>query len=142
MKYPDFTKEFVLTTDASDVACGAVLSQKFDGNDLLIAYASKSLTTGEKNKSTIEKELTAIHWGINHFKAYLYGRKFRVRTDHRPLVYLFGMKNPTSKLTRMRLELEEFDFDVEYVKGKNNTGADALSRVTIRSVEDFKKCPC
>lgn len=120
LKYPAFSKLFTLTTDASDVACGAVLSQNFEGDDLPIAFASKSFTKGESNKPTIEKELTAIHWAVNYFKPYLYGRKFRVKTDHRPLVYLFGMKNSTSKLTRVRLDLEGFDFDVEYVKGKEN----------------------
>lgn len=68
-----------------------------------------------------------------HFRPYLYGRKFIIKTDHRPLVYLFSIKNPTSKLTRMRLELEEFDFSVQYVQGKTNVGADALSRVQIDS---------
>lgn len=135
LQYPDFSKEFILTTDASDVGCGAVLSQISEGNDLPIAFASKSFTQGEKNKAVILKELTAIHWAIDYFKAYLYGRKFKVRTDHRPLVFLFGMKNPTSKLTRMRLDLEEYDFVVEYIKGKNNTGADALSRIVITSDE-------
>ena len=70
-----------------------------------------------------------------HFKHYLYGTKFTVKTDHRPLVYLFGMKNPSSKLTRMRLDLEEFDFTVEFVKAKQNVVADALSRIKITSDE-------
>lgn len=133
LKYPDFTKEFIVTTDASDKACGAILSQRFEEGDMPIAYASKSFTKGESNKPIIEKELTAIHWAINYFKPYLYGRRFQVRTDHRPLVYLFGMKNPTSKLTRMRLDLEEFNFDVVFVPGKANVGADALSRIIISS---------
>lgn len=138
LRYPDFTKEFILTTDASNVACGAILSQQHDNHDLPIAYASKSFTKGESNKPTIEKELTAIHWAINHFKSYLHGKKFIVRTDHKPLVYLFGMKNPTSKLTRMRLDLAEFDFEIEYVSGKSNVGADALSRIPSNS-DELKK---
>lgn len=135
LRYPDFQKEFIVTTDASDVACGAILSQKHGLDDLPIAYASKSFTKGERNKPTIEKELTAIHWAVNHFKSYLYGKRFTVRTDHKPLVYLFSMKNPTSKLTRMRLDLEEFDFDIEFVSGKCNVGADALSRIPSKSEE-------
>lgn len=137
LQYPDFKREFILTTDASDVGCGAVLSQIVEGNDLPIAFASKSFTPGEKNKSVILKELTAIHWGMNYFKAYLYGQKFVVRTDHRPLVFLFNMKNPTSKLTRMRLDLEDFDFNIEYIKGKANVGADALSRI-VKTSEELK----
>ena len=112
---------------------GAILSQITDGNDLPIAYASKSFTKGEKSKPTMEKELTAIHWAVNYFKPYIFGKKFKVRTDHRPLVYLFNMNNPTSKVTRMKLDLEGFDFEVEFVQGKTNTGADALSRIVIDS---------
>lgn len=140
LKFPDFNKTFILSTDASKVACGAVLSQKHGDIDLPIAYASRSFTKGESNKSTIEQELTAIHWAIMYFRPYLYGRKFLVKTDHRPLVYLFSMTNPSSKLTRMRVDLEEFNFDVEYVKGKENVGPDALSRISIDS-EELKNLP-
>ena len=131
LQFPDFKRHFTLITDASKVACGAVLTQRYDDIDLPIAFASKAFTKGEANKSTIEQELTAIHWAITYFRPYLYGRKFTVKTDHRPLVFLFSMKNPSSKLTRMRLDLEEFDFDVQYVPGKTNFGADALSRIKI-----------
>ena len=131
MQYPDFEKTFIVTTDASDLACGAVLSQIHENNDLPVSFASRAFTKGEANKHIIEKELAAIHWAIMHYRPYLLGRKFIVRTDHRPLVYLFGMKDPSSKLTRMRIELEEFDFQVEFVPGKSNVVADALSRISI-----------
>lgn len=141
LKFPDFTKKFILYTDASKIATGAVLTQKHGDIELPIAYASKNFTKGEKNKSTIEQELTAIHWAITYFRPYLYGRRFTVKTDHRPLVYLFSMKNPSSKLTRMRLELEEYTFDIEYVKGKENVSADALSRICIDS-DELKNISC
>lgn len=76
MKYPDFTKPFIVTTDASDVACGAILSQQYAEGDLPVGYASKAFTKGERNKPIIEKELIAIHWAIEYFKPYLYGRRF------------------------------------------------------------------
>lgn len=135
LKYPDFTKEFIITTDASNVACGAVLSQHINGSDLPIAYASKTFNPAEAKKHTIFQEMIAIHWAINHFKPYVYGRKFKIRTDHRPLVFLFGMKEPTKKLTQMRLDLEDYNFEIEYIKGKNNVGADALSRIALTSDE-------
>lgn len=130
MQFPDFNKKFILSTDASNLACGAVLSQMHNDAELPVAFASKKFTKGESNKPTIEQELTAIHWAINHFRPYLYGRRFLVKTDHRPLVYLFSMKEPFSKLTRMRM-----DFDIEYVKGKGNIGPDALSRIVVNSEE-------
>lgn len=67
----------------------------------------------------------------------MYGRKFVVKTDHRPLLYLFNMTDPSSRLTKFRLCLEEYDFEVEYIKGKENVQADALSRIVITS-EDLK----
>lgn len=139
LQYPDYSKPFILSTDASDLACGAVLSQNFDGIELPVAYASKSFTKGESHKATILKELTAIHWAIKHFRCYLYGTKFLVRTDHRPLVYLFTMKDPSSKLTRMRLDLEEYSFDIEYVKGKDNVGPDALSRISLNELKGMQE---
>lgn len=137
LQYPDFTKQFIVTTDASKDACGAVLSQIFDGQELPIAYASRTFTKGESHKPVILKELTAIHWAIKFFRCYLYGQKFLVKTDHRPLAYLFSMKDPSSKLTRMRLDLEEYDFEIEYIKGADNVSADALSRISIDTLKEI-----
>ena len=137
--YPNFTQTFIIYSDASNVALGAVLGQEVDNIFRPVHYASRSLKSGERNKSTIEKELLAIHWSITYFKPYVYGTRFIVRSDHRPLVYLFSLRDPTSKLNRIRLELQEFSFDVQYVKGKDNVIADALSRV---SIEDLKNQFC
>lgn len=139
LKYPNYNKEFCMTTDASDLACGAVLSQEYNGVQMPVAFASRKFLPGEKNKSVIERELAAICWALNYFKPYLYGNHFLVKTDHRPLVYLFGMKNPTSKLTRMRMELEDFDFTIEYIKGKDNIVADALSRIDFKEIKNLSK---
>ena len=133
LQFPDYAKEFIITTDASKIACGAVLAQCHDDFELPVAFASKTFTKGESNKSTIERELTAIHWAVNHFRPYIYGRKFIIRTEHRPLIYLFSLKNPTSELTRIRWELEEYNFEVQYIEGKSNVLSDALSRILITS---------
>lgn len=136
LQYPEFTKQFLITVDASRLGCGAILSQDFNGNDLPIYYASKSFTQSEQKKPIIELELLAIHFAITQFRPYVYGTTFTVRSDHRPLVYLFNIKDPSSKLTRIRLELSEYNFTVEYIKGKNNVGADALSRVSINELKN------
>lgn len=140
LQYPDYNKQFILTTDASKKACGAVLGQELDGKVMPIAYASRSFTKGESNKSVIEQELAAIHWAIKYFRPYLYGTKFLVQSDHRPLTYLFNMKDPNSKLTRMRLDLAEYDFDIEYIPGKDNVTADALSRIDFSDIKNPKIC--
>jgi Retroviral aspartyl protease./Reverse transcriptase (RNA-dependent DNA polymerase)./Integrase core domain. len=132
LQYPDFDKQFIVTVDAAKHGSGAILSQVTDNNDLPVAFASMAFTKGELNKSVIEKELTAIHWAIKFFKPYIYGTKFLVRSDHKPLQYLFAKKDPSSKLTRMRLDLLEYDFEIEYIPGKQNVGADALSRIDFK----------
>jgi hypothetical protein len=78
LQYPYFTREFILTTDASNEGLGAILSQGEIEKDLPIAYASKNLNKAERNYSTSEKELLAIVWGVKHYRPYLYGRKFKI----------------------------------------------------------------
>lgn len=129
LQYPDFNKNFILTTDASNHAIGAVISQGTIGNDKPIAFASRTLTKSEENYSTIEKELLAIRWGCKYFRPYLFGRKFVLYTDHQPLTYGLNLKTPNSKLIKWRLELEEYDYEIKYRPGKQNIVADGLSRI-------------
>lgn len=136
LQYPDFSKPFHLTTDASNVAVGAVLSQTTKGADLPIAYASRTLNESEQRLATIEKELLAIVWAVQYFRPYLYGRKFKIITDHRPLQWLQSIKEPSSKLFKWRTKLAAYDFDIEYKKGSLNTNADALSRIEILNNND------
>jgi transposase InsO family protein len=140
LQYPDFTKEFVLTTDASNDGIGAILSQGQIGKDLPIAYASRNLNKAERNYTTSEKELLAIVWGIKHFRPYLYGRKFKVASDHKPLLWIMNIKDPGSRLLRWRIKLEEYDYEIVYKKGALNTNADALSRISGLVLED-EVCP-
>lgn len=135
LQYPDFTRDFVLTTDASNVAISGILSQGPIGSDKPICYASRTLNESELNYSTIEKELLAIVWATKYFRPYLFGRKFKIMTDHKPLQWVMSLKEPNSRLTRWKLKLTEYDFTVVYKKGSSNTNADALSRVEIHNEE-------
>lgn len=135
LQYPDFSKPFLLTTDASNFALGAVLSQGAIGKDKPVAFASRTLSKTEENYSTIEKELLAIVWACKYFRPYLFGNKFTLFTDHKPLQYVFNIKDPSSKLVRWRLSLEEFDYDIKYCAGTQNVVADGLSRIKIESNE-------
>jgi len=132
--YPDFSKSFNLTCDASNYAISAILSQGPVGKDHPIAYASRTLNKCETNYSTTEKELLAIVWGCKSFRPYLFGRKFLIVSDHRPLKWLFNHTDPSSKLQRWRLQLEEYEYEIIYRKGKLNSAADALSRYPITPV--------
>lgn len=136
LQYPDFTKPFVLTTDASNYAVSAILSQGEVGQDLPIAFASRTLNKSEGNYSTTEKECLAIIFGTKVFRPYLYGHKFKIVTDHKPLQWLFNCKDPGSKLVRWRLKLEEFDYEIEYKKGKLNCNADSLSRNLVHTLDE------
>lgn len=135
LQYPDFSLPFILTTDASNFAIGAVLSQGTIGKDRPVAYASRTLSKSEENYSAIEKELLAIDWATRHFRPYLFGRKFTLYTDHQPLTYALNLKTPNSKLVKWRLRLSEFNFEVEYKPGKQNVVADALSRIPQENLE-------
>ena len=91
LQHPDFSRDFILTTDASNGGARAVLPQRQIGKELPIA---------EKNFSTVEKELAAILWGIKNFRPYLYGRKFKIVSDHKPLTCIMSVKDPGSRLMR------------------------------------------
>lgn len=129
LQYPNFSQQFVLTTDASNVGIGGVLSQIKDSKDLPIAYYSRTLNKSEQNYSTTEKELLAIINSVEHFRPCLYGQKFVIFTDHRPLQWLFNCKNPSSKLLRWRLRLNDYEYEIRYKPGRINSNADGLSRL-------------
>lgn len=132
LDYPDFSDNntFTLQTDACKQGLGAILS---NSNGKVVAYASRNLKPAETRYPVIELELLAIVWSVRHFRPYLYGKKFNIRTDHRPLIYLFNMTDPSSRLTKFRLFLEEYDFEISYVPGRQNAAADALSRIPLNS---------
>ena len=96
LRYVDFTKPMILTTDASNGALGAVLSQEDGGAEFPIYFASKTLSPAEGRYSTIEKEFLAIVWAARNYRVYLLGRHFTVFTDHKPLVGITNLKNPSS----------------------------------------------
>ncbi|CAB0043507.1 unnamed protein product [Trichogramma brassicae] len=128
LQYPNFNEPFLVTTDASDYAVGAVLSQGKIGSDLPVAYASRTLIDAEVNYSTTEKELLAIVYAVQYFRPHLFGLKFKIITDHKPLVWLHNLKNPTSRLARWRERLRDYDYEIIHKSGKINLNADALSR--------------
>jgi hypothetical protein len=141
LQYPDFSKEFILSTDASNKGTGAVLAKGQLGKELPIAYASRSLNMAERNYSTSEKEPLAIIWGTKHFRPYLYGRKFKITMDHQPLTSIMNVKDPSSRLLRWRIKLEEYDYEILYKKGALNTNADALIVSRINEVRIEKETP-
>jgi hypothetical protein len=96
-------------------------------------YASRTLNSTERNYSTTEKELLAIMFGIEHFRYYLLGRKFKIITDNNPLKFLDNVKN-NSKLIRWKFKLSEYDYTIEYKPGYKHANVDYLSRVKLINV--------
>lgn len=125
---PDVKKDFVLHTDASGHAIGAVLGQV--GKDELlhpVGYASRRLTDAETRYSVFEREALAVIWGINNYRQYLYGKKFKLYCDQKSLSYALKLKD-SGRITRWALFLENYDFEIVHIPGKENIPADVLSR--------------
>ena len=135
LAFPCFDKEFTLDTEASESAIGAVLSQTYEDGERVIAYGSRSLTKAERRYSITRKELLALVYFIKHFKHYLYGCRFTVRTDHSALKWLHSFKEPEGQVARWIQELETYNFQVQHRPGVAHQNTDALSRVPTR--EDY-----
>ena len=136
LKLPSGKNPLILDTDACNEGIGAVLSESVDGKELPVGHYSKHLTKTEQNYSTTEREMMAITKSIVYFKYYLFGNEFLVRTDHMPLKFLFKAENLSPRLTRWTVELDQFQFRIEYRKGIKHGNADALSRLTNESDEN------
>ena len=132
LAFPNFKKQFQVTTDASGIGLGAVLSQIQDnGEERPIAFASRVLSKAEKRYSTTERELLAIVYALEIFRPYLFGQKFLLITDHEPLTYIKTVKHPSDRLVRWICKLSEFDFDVRYKPGSELARVDAFSRSPV-----------
>lgn len=137
----DPKRKLELCTDASTYGIGACLSHLFDFESRPVAFCSRTLSKAEQNYSMIDKEALAIFYGVKKFEQYLIGRKFCIKTDHQPLVSIFGSKKgipmmAASRLQRWSLYLSQFDFEISFLKGSDNGCADALSRLTKNCDED------
>ena len=138
LAYADYSKEFILQTDASERGLGAVLSQKDGENkERVIAFASRTLKNSEKNYDAHKLEFLALRWSVcDRFYEYLYGSKFKVFTDNNPLTYILTSAKLDAVGQRWVASLAGMDFTIAYKPGKNNKVADALSRIDWERVNE------
>jgi phospholipid-translocating ATPase len=128
--HPDVSKPYILYTDASNKAVGAILVQKDnEGVERVISYLSHKLSGAQLNWATIEKEAYAIIYALKKFHADLGGAKFEIHTDHKPLRSLFQSEIRSSKISRWSQQIQEFQAPILYHPGKLNIHVDMLSRI-------------
>ncbi|GFU73876.1 transposon Tf2-9 polyprotein [Trichonephila clavipes] len=126
---PDPNAELQITTDALSRGIGAVLEQKYPNSEVKPLYFfPKKLNPSQSKYNATVLEFFAIYTALNFFRPFLLGRKFKVFTDHKPLAGFLSNKNPSSKILRWKLVLEEFNYDIHYIRGSLNSVADHLSR--------------
>ncbi|CAF4565668.1 unnamed protein product, partial [Rotaria sp. Silwood2] len=138
---PDPSQPYIIRTDASRVGIGAVLLQKQppDDNDKStisiykpVAFASRGLKPAEKKYSAIELEALAIWWSVTQkFRSYIEGQQFFLETDHKPLLSLMKKPYHNARIARWMTTLQQYDMIIQYIPGKENTTADALSRYPV-----------
>lgn len=140
LRYYDVTHPVVIECDASSTGLGVAIFQR----EGVIGYASRTLTPTERNYAQIEKELLAILFACVRFDQLIVGNpKATIRTDHKPLIAIFKkpLLSAPRRLQHMLLNLQRYNLSVEFVTGKDNVVADALSRACLPAVEseEYKK---
>ena len=130
LHHPDPALPLSLTTDASDVAIGAVVEQRGPKGWEPLAFFSKKLSDTQQKWSPYDRELHAVHKAVRHFKHMVEGRAFTIYTDHQSLVPSMSKKTEaqTARQANQLSEISEYTTDIRYLEGKSNVVADALSR--------------
>lgn len=128
LAYPDFNLPFHLYVDASQTGIGLTLGQIVNGKEVAIAFAGRDLNKAERNYSATEREALAVIDGIKRFQPYLRAKKFVIHTDHNALKWLMSIQDPSNRIARWTLLIQQFDFDIVHRPGTTNGNADALSR--------------
>ncbi len=134
LAFPVKEAPYILDTDASLTGTGAVLSQVVNGREMVLGYASESLSHEERNYCVTRRELLAVIKALRHFRPYLYGRDFLIRTDHSSLRWLVSFKEPQDQMARWLHEISQYQgrYTIEHRPGDKHGNADGLSRIPCR----------
>ncbi|GBN99280.1 Retrovirus-related Pol polyprotein from transposon 17.6 [Araneus ventricosus] len=126
---PDFKREFIVQTDASDIGVGVILTQRINGEEHPILYLSGKFSGPEKRYSATERECAAIIFAIKKLRYYLDGQQFKIETDHNTLVWLKTNTGNNPRLMRWALALQQFNYTIVHRPGKEIAHVDCLSRL-------------
>ena len=137
MAFPKVGKPYKLYTDGRDYAIGAILVQEDDaGIERPVHYVSHQLDHTQRKWATIEKEAYAVVYALQKLRPYLWGAEFVIITDHKPLKSLFLQEVKNTKIQTWAVLIAEFGAPIKYREGKNNIGADMLSRIKVNDSVD------
>lgn len=139
LRSPDFTQPFTIQCDASDTGLGGILTQYINNEEVVIAFASRSLSRTERNYSITQRECLATIFSIEKFRPFVEGTHFTVVTDHYSLLWLNNLKEPTGKLARWAVKLQQYSFTLVHRKGVLNVVPDALSRIPPKLETELEK---
>lgn len=117
LNLPNFSRQFIIQTDASNEVIAAILKQKYDCEEKVIYFINRKLNTAELNYTTTEKECLAIIWAVKQFRIYLCN-EFIIQTDHNPLKWLLAYKDSHGRIIRWILTLQGYKYKIEYISGK------------------------
>lgn len=138
--HPNNDAEYSITTDASNIAVGAVLQQRVEkSNWQPLAFFSRKLTETETRYSAFDRELLGVYSAVKHFRYFVAGREFTIYTDHKPIVGAINSKCERSPRQSRHLDfIAQYSTDIRHVKGEDNVVADALSRLEDASVNTIE----
>jgi hypothetical protein len=128
LAFPDFSKPFSISTDASFAGIGALLKQHQNGKEVVIAYCSRTLSECERKYPIVQLECLAVIYALAQFRPYIYGLPFQIFTDCSSLRWLMTAKHSNNRLCRWALKIQDMDATITYKPGRLNSDADALSR--------------
>lgn len=140
IKYPNFKQPFFLATDASNTHIGAELYQiDTDGQHRTIGFTSRTLNEAERRYYTTEKELLAIVFACKKYRNYILGHVTNLLTDHQALTFLNSCKLLNARIMRWSVQIQEFNLQIQHIAGKENIGADTLTRYPQGDKDTMKR---
>jgi hypothetical protein len=129
--HPNYNLPMEVHCDACSYGIGAVLVQQQADGERVLSYASRLLSSAERNYSIMEQECLALVWSLQKFKIFLWGTKIKVITDHHALCWLIRKKDLAGRFARLSLQLQDLDIDIIYRSDRLHVDADVLSRHPI-----------